>query len=168
MKLPREIIVVITCLLAVGAAALHSRVEFVWNATSSYPRGLYRLERRPHYVPGDLVWFEVPDAVDELVYERGYIPQTGKLLKHIVAGPGVRWCVDSAGRFSVAGQSYGRAFGVDAHGAPLPTLRGCWVIPSEHVLVASTHPRSFDSRYFGAVPVELIVGATEALWTYSR
>ena len=43
----------------------------------------------------------------------------------------------------------------EAHGQPLPHIEaGCQVVQAGEVFLASTAPRSLDSRYFGMVLVQ--------------
>lgn len=161
----QRLLVVLVCIAVVAFAHATSKVELVWNMTPSFARGLYRLRSLGRVELGDLVWFEVPEQLRDVVYDRNYIPTGGKLLKRIVALPGASWCVERT--FSVGGQPHGPVFETDSLGRPLPTVRGCFVVPPGHVLVGSSHERSFDSRYFGAIPIESIVGVAEVVWTYS-
>ena len=141
---------------------------FVLNETRSVPTGLYWLDRGEQVDVGDLIWFEVPPSVAELVHERGYIPPGGKLLKRIVAAEGERWCVHSDLSFVVAKARHGVAFLSDVHGKPLKPIDGCSIVPPGHVLVAGDHPRSFDSRYFGAIPIHSVIGEARPVWISSH
>lgn len=165
MSRRRRITVVVVCLLVLLVAALTSERELVWNATPSYPEGLYRLRVESTYRRGDLVYFRPPSSVRDLLYERTYIPQGGELMKEIVALAGDTYCVTDAS-FKVRGEPLGPVFVLDSAGRPLPQIRGCHSVPVGHVLVASPHHRkSFDSRYFGTIPTHSIHGSLEELWT---
>lgn len=161
-------------IVAVGLAALLSFANFVdgpWfvlNETESVSTGLYWLDDDVELAVGDLVWLEVPAPVAELVRERGYLPAKGKLLKRVVAREGASWCVDGDRRFVVESESHGEAFLFDTLGKPLSPIQGCSVVPPGHVLVAGDHPRSFDSRYFGAIPIQSVVGEARPLWISSH
>lgn len=162
------LIVAVFCVLTLGGSrlAFGPMVRIVHNATDSVPLGFYSLSSRPPQL-GDLVVLETPVGVRQLVQERNYLPKGDRLLKQIVGAPNSRWCVDDDRQFTVSGEIFGEAFLTDSQGASLPKIRGCFFVPPGHVLVATHHPRSFDSRYFGAVPTDSIVGVAEALWTYS-
>jgi conjugative transfer signal peptidase TraF len=162
----RRIIVVCVCVLVLLLAALTSERGLVWNATPSYPEGLYRLHDRHAYGIGDLIYFQPPAAVRSLLYERNYIPQGGELMKQVVALAGDTYCVTEE-TFSVRGERLGPVFNLDSAGRPLPQIRGCHEVPLDHVLVASPHHRkSFDSRYFGPIPTNSIHGTLEELWIW--
>lgn len=142
-------------------------VRIVHNVTPSLPLGFYWLSNCEPSL-GDLVVIETPKGVRQLVHDRKYLPAGDRLLKQMVAGPSSLWCVNEDRSFSVDGKVFGEALLTDAQGASLPKVRGCFFVPPGHVLVATHHPRSFDSRYFGAVSTDSIVGVAEALWTYSH
>ena len=56
----------------------------------------------------------------------------------------------------------------DSDGRPLPRVPdGRYVVqPSEVWLVSTYSPRSWDSRYFGPVPVSAIISALRPLWIF--
>ncbi len=141
-------------------------VRVVHNATDSAPKGFYVVHERQPRV-GDWVVFKAPQDVASLVHARAYVPND-TFLKRVVAEPGQQWSVSSNSVFTVEGQTWGRAHTYDSLGRALPIAFGAHVVPPEHILVATRHPRSFDSRYFGAVPTQNVVGVAEALWIYSH
>jgi conjugative transfer signal peptidase TraF len=117
-----------------------------FNATPSLPVGVYRLSADTPG-KGDYAAFCLDGEFAELARERGYLqagscPSGLRPLLKIVAGlpgdfipgdPGVR-SADSLGR-------------------PLPSILQEGVIPPGMALLLAEHPGSFDSRYFGPVPL---------------
>lgn len=118
------------------------------NPTPSLPRGIYRLAPgEPQR--GDLVSFCLQGEFVDLARERGYL-QAGScksglrpLLKRLAAMPG---------DFIEADSLAIRA--VDSQGRPMPSVLKSGVVPSGMALVLADHEGSFDSRYFGLVPLE--------------
>lgn len=120
------------------------------NPTPSLPKGIYRI------VPGepargDFVSFCLRGEFAELARERGYL-QAGScksglrpLLKRLVGLPGDH--IDAA---SLAVRA------VDSQGRPMPSALRSGVIPTGMALVLADHEGSFDSRYFGFVPLECL------------
>ncbi len=119
-----------------------------FNPTPSLPKGIYRL------APGlpaknDLVSFCLEGEFAELALERGYL-ESGScpsglrpLLKRLAALPG-----DSVDPSTFPIRS------VDSHGRSISPALIPGVVPPGMALVLADHPGSFDSRYFGFVPLD--------------
>jgi conjugative transfer signal peptidase TraF len=54
---------------------------------------------------------------------------------------------------------------VDSMGRPMPSALPEGIIPSGMALVLAEHPGSFDSRYFGLVPLENLQ-RVKAMWIW--
>jgi type IV secretory pathway protease TraF len=50
---------------------------------------------------------------------------------------------------------------------PLQLWEGCRQLDFGEYFVVGTHPRSFDSRYFGPIAETSIIGRAHALWVRS-
>ncbi|MBV9509573.1 MAG: S26 family signal peptidase [Caulobacteraceae bacterium] len=136
---------------AVIVATLSSqRPWLVANATPSEPRGLYvGVPASP--AVGRLVAFQAPAAA--LPYAGG-LP----LLKTVAAGPGDLVCA-SSGRLAINRVDRGPIARVDHQGRPLPQWSGCRPMRPDELFVFSDRvPNSFDSRYFGPVPRNQVLG----------
>ena len=119
-----------------------------FNPTPSLPKGIYRI------VPGtpeknELVSFCLQGEFAELALERGYL-EAGScpsglrpLLKRLAALPG-----------DFVDPSVFPTRSVDSHGRPMSPALAPGVVPPGMALVLADHPGSFDSRYFGFVPLE--------------
>jgi conjugative transfer signal peptidase TraF len=145
------------------------------NTTPSMPLGVWRIE--PHTAalhPGDVVTFCPPDtAVFRAATERGYVPRGGcasgvePLLKPVVAVEGDVVTVTPDGVAVNGSPIPGSAPLVrDTAGRPLrPLPPGDYRLASGELWLLSTYtPRSWDSRYFGAVPAASIVGVARPVW----
>ena len=118
------------------------------NPTPSLPRGIYRV------VPGtpaknDLVSFCLEGEFAELALERGYL-EAGScpsglrpLLKRLTGLPGDRILPEALMPLSQ-----------DSQGRSMPSVLRPGIIPPGMALVLADHPGSFDSRYFGFVPLD--------------
>jgi conjugative transfer signal peptidase TraF len=150
--------VVATALVFGGCAFGGLRI----NATGSLPVGIYVISSAPN---AHLVEFCPPGVFSELSVRRGYrhrgacLDGGSPLLKPIMAGSGD--VVDFAATgFRVNGvpipNTCPRAR--DREGRPLPHWPfGEYRVPPETVWVASSYnPYSFDSRYFGPIPIAAI------------
>jgi Type IV secretory pathway, protease TraF len=88
--------------------------------------------------------------------------------KQVVAGPGSTVHVGPDG-VEVGGQSLPYSeYALDRlakRAAGAVDLRPReYLIPKGHVFVAGTHPRSYDSRYYGPVPLAGMLGEATPLW----
>ena len=50
----------------------------------------------------------------------------------------------------------------------LPTWQACRRLVGDELLLLSSDPESFDSRYFGLVSVDAVIGRAQPLWLESR
>lgn len=132
------------------------------NASPSLPLGLYLTSSRPE---ANLVEFCPAEPFASLAITRGYrdagVCRDGAtpLMKPIVARAGD--VVDVSGQgITVNGRLLPNTAprNADSQGRPLiPWPFGRYVVAPDTVWVASSHhPRSFDSRYFGPIPVNSI------------
>jgi len=128
--------------------ALASGVGLRFNPTPSLPMGIYRL------APGlpeknDLVSVCLQGEFAELALERGYLEPGScpsglrPLLKRLAALPGES--VDPSA-FPIRS--------VDSQGRSISPVLMPGVVPPGMALVLADHPGSFDSRYFGFVPLD--------------
>jgi conjugative transfer signal peptidase TraF len=142
--------------------------QIIVNPTVSEPQGFYRLVSRSvrDYQRGMTVVFPVPHSFQGLVYGRGWLKTGVPLLKHIGALTGDQVCIRND-TFTVNGRVLGPVSSVDATGAPLPRLRGCFEIePGYFLPVGEGSARSFDGRYIGPQPLSSITAEARALWTF--
>lgn len=163
------------CLGALAAAALVGggylgNVRL--NTTGSMPIGLWRLA--PVTGPlkaGQIVSVCLPAETARDAMERGYIgggecPDNSEaLIKRAVAVAGDVVTVSSSG-LSVNGQLIdGTApLANDTAGRPLGHMPpGEYSVFPGSVWVVTNHPRSWDSRYFGAVSLRSVTGIAEPL-----
>lgn len=162
--------VAIMCLLAFSAHWRDYRINF----TPSEPLGLWRIYPldRPVAV-GDLVFIcPRPSAETQDAKARGYFrpgPCQGDyapLIKRVVAVAGQRVDVESAVTIDGQTLAFSDLCPVDGMGRRLrPAASG--TVPTGSVFVHSSFPGSFDSRYFGPLPVEGILGLAEEILTYA-
>ena len=155
----------------IAANAHDSGIRFNW--TASAPLGFYRVGP-PRLARGELALVCLPAPVEDLGLVRGYLPKgdcpggSSPVLKQIVALPGDTVELTEAflavnGRVLVQAplrqsDSLGRAL----EHAPLGT-RG--LAPGQAWVLGVNPARSWDSRYFGPIPIGSIVGTGRPLLT---
>lgn len=138
------------------------------------PLGFYRV-RPPAIRSGSQVLVCLPEAIARLGRQRRYLPQgscpTGAspVLKVIAAVPGdrVELRVDSLVVNGVATAAT-RLRDRDGRGRSLPhaPLGVSWVPDGTVWLLGLRPDRSWDSRYFGPVPLSSILGSADPILTW--
>jgi len=133
------------------------------NVTPSLAYGLYRISTQP-VLPERLASFCLNSDFSKLARERGYLAVGScpsglrPLLKQVMGLPGdVVGFQD--GLITLNGQIIAETAvaAKDRHGRPLPPPHlTAGVIPQGQALLLSQHNVSFDSRYFGLVPLDSI------------
>ena len=151
-------------LLGVGFTRL-TPPPLILNLSASLPRGLYVVRHVATLERGMLVLVQPATALEHLLVARGYLPARVPLLKPVVALGGDEVCVVEE-EVRVNGTVLATTVAdVDSEGRPLPQWQACKTLTAEEVFLLSTaDARSFDSRYFGPVPRQTIVGTATLLW----
>jgi conjugative transfer signal peptidase TraF len=151
-------------LLGVGVTRLNPP-PLILNLSASVPRGLYLVRHVATLERGMLVLVQPDTVLETLLVARGYLPAGMPLLKPVVALGGDAVCVVDA-EVRVNGTVLATTVvDADSEGRPLPQWQDCKTLTAEEVFLLSTADvRSFDSRYFGPVPRQTIVGTATFLW----
>ena len=166
-----------TCLATVLAAVLvglGSTIPIRINCTRSAPLGLYAMHRPTLLARDDLVAVCLEGAVARVGRARGYLPSgacpsgTGPILKQVVATAGDEVELKSDG-LAINGQVIDRSQRLveDSLGRPLEALSlDRSVVREGEIWVLGVYrARSWDSRYFGPIPVSSIVGVARPILT---
>lgn len=151
--------------LIAASALVAPRPRLIWNASASVPIGLYLVQEAGGIAVGDLVAVAAPDDLAGFLADRGYLPRGVPILKHVAALAGSTVCRIGA-VVTVDGRPVAVARPRDRRDRPLPTWSGCRTLTEDEALLLNPDaPESFDSRYFGALPLDAIVARLEPLWT---
>jgi conjugative transfer signal peptidase TraF len=163
---PRRIAIVAAALL--GPVALFCLGQFAGlrvNLTPSYPLGLWRIEplERPATI-GDVVFICPPPTTEfAMALARGYLRPgscaggLSPLIKKVVAVASDDVRIGSVVAIDGRNLPHSALHAVDAAGRPLTPWRGGF-IPARQVFLHSDFAGSYDSRYFGPLPVSGILG----------
>jgi conjugative transfer signal peptidase TraF len=162
LRKPKILAVVVGALLLILAGNTPHRPSLIWNASDSVAVGLYRLSDTTP-LRGDLVALRLPPSIADLASQRGYLPRSALLLKPIAAVAGDRVCRHHSLVFA-NGALRAVALRDDDAGRPLPLWRNCHTLRGDEIFVLSRHTGSFDSRYFGVIPMRDIVGRAIPVW----
>ena len=87
-----------------------------------------------------------------------------RMIKRVGCRPGEWLQVDAEYRFSCNGRPLGQALATDSQGRPLPRFIHNGPVPEGQLFLVGTHPRSYDSRYFGFVDAREILHQALPLW----
>ena len=144
------------------------------NVTPSYPRGLWRIEplTRPLEI-GDRVIVCPPANFPKMALEREYVPPgpcasgTSPLLKRVVGLPNQRVSVSDQIRIDGIPITGSKVFFADGAGRALSSWPGNQ-IPAGTVFLHANKDDSYDSRYFGPLPVEGVLGLAIEVFTLSE
>lgn len=175
-------------LVAVGASLITATAATAiaferWNlrialTDSSTPAGIYQMRPLSSFSRGELVAACLPSDIAQFAVSRGYLPVSpisecpdhaapiGKLL---LALPGDQ--VEIRPDFvAINGESFAHSATVqrDGSGRSLPRMSaGQYQVPAGSVwLFGFNDPRSFDSRYYGPLPLSAISSVAVPLLTW--
>ncbi len=147
--------------------------RFALNWTDSMPRGFYwRAQPKERAIArGVTVIACVPQPYAQLAHRAGYLDAgacggVSSVLKFVVAIAGDRVVLSSGGVFVNGARIEGSTpRAVDEHGRPVPHIAfGTYVLGRGQVWLASPKVRSFDSRYFGPVPIDNVVAIASPIF----
>jgi conjugative transfer signal peptidase TraF len=137
---------------------------YVWNASESVPRGLYRLRPADRLSVTELVAIQPPERLATFLDLNGYLPVGIPMLKRVLALPGQTVC-RSGRTISVDAIDMGEARERDSRGRPLPVWHGCRVVGQDELFLMNWQSRdSLDGRYFGPIAVSAVVGRAVPVW----
>jgi len=135
----------------------------IYNKSPSAPVGWYAIDSKAPITTGVQVAAFAPAEARNLAANRGYLPAHVPLIKTVWAIAGAEICATN-GAISVPNRPLIHAAAEDGLGRAMPRLEGCFILNADEVFLVSTDVQtSFDSRYFGAVPAENIIGAVTYL-----
>ncbi len=159
----------IVCLTATGAlmgavSLAPARPQLLWNFTASVPLGLYRISATPPQ-PGDLLVIDARGSAGSALLKSGALAKGRLLLKPLAARAGDTVCRENLA-VTVNGQLAALARPHTSDDRALPVWSGCRHLASNQIFLLSSHPDSFDSRYFGPVSGRDVVGVAHPLMTY--
>lgn len=170
MRLHRKYVAVAGVAIAsVGVAAIATfPVKLLYNPSPSAPVGFYTIKCRHGFALGDFVAAKLPDEAEQLAAERGYLPNKTPVLKTISAVSGDEICIYSVSVL-INGDPVATVQKTDSLGRLMPVKQGCYQLqPGEYFLLSTAIENSFDSRYFGPVDEDLILGVATPLLIFSK
>jgi type IV secretory pathway protease TraF len=150
----------------VAAIAMKPVPRLIWNASESVPKGPYIIQMRQPKI-SEIAVIRPVDWVRLYTSSRGYLPEDVWLLKPVFAMHDSFVC--RLGKYIfVDGKLVARARIWDRKHRLLPVWNGCHTLKSDEVFVLAKPQDSFDSRYFGPVNRNQIVGTAIPLIHISK
>jgi conjugative transfer signal peptidase TraF len=150
-------LVVVALIVSVLPLMRHYRLHY--NRSTSAPTGLYRETNAP-LTRGQYVLAGWPPQLNQVARERHFDLRTlPPLLKHIAALPGDHVTVSAEG-VTINGRLWpnSKPLPSDHTGHPLTHWPfGEYIVAPGQVWLLSDSTHGFDSRYFGDVPLSLMV-----------
>ena len=128
--------------------------NYTINMTSSLQKGIYKLSPPVDIKKNDIVLFSPPAELFDFLKERGYLPAPATTLLKRYGG-------DSKSKLELINSSLlidNKVYLIkkyDSVGRQLPSIKSS-KIKTDEFLAIGDNPKSFDSRYFGAVKKSLI------------
>jgi conjugative transfer signal peptidase TraF len=138
-------------------------IRLVYNVSPSAPLGFYWVSNPLPLRRGELVLARLPWAWQDWAAGRGYIGDNVPLIKRITALAGDHVCTRGS-LLLINNRVAAAALDRDASGAFLPRWHGCRPLqPGEAFLLMADSRGSFDSRYFGPLRSNEIIGRLRPL-----
>ncbi|MBB5577043.1 conjugative transfer signal peptidase TraF [Rhizobium paranaense] len=167
-------LLVVAASIVAGSVAAAMTGGYRINLTPSEPLGLWRIAALDRAVSaGDLVFICPPQApVMHEARRRGYLRSgtcpggVAPLIKTVIAVPGQH--VDIGAGVTIDGHAipFSDLVRRDGKGRPMVPYSG-GVVPAQSVFLHSPFRSSYDSRYFGPLPVSGILGLAQPVLTYA-
>ncbi|WP_416877552.1 S26 family signal peptidase [Litorimonas sp.] len=146
-----------------GQIIFSPKPVLLYNPSESAAVGWYRLRPDETVILGAQVAAYAPKWARKLADERGYLPYDYPLIKTVWAVHGDEVCYNTQS-VSVPKRPDIPVLGQDVLGRDMPQKSGCIVLGSgEYMLLSPDVQTGFDSRYFGPVRAENILGVVEYL-----
>lgn len=137
----------------------HTQPVVIYNPSRSVPSGFYLRSGEPPR-RGDFVTVAAVEVAQDYAARRGYADPTDRFLKRVAATEGQLVCAEDE-IVSIDGVQTATRIERDDEGRVLPAWRGCRRLSAGELFLLGDTDDSFDGRYWGPIPTELI----EAAWT---
>jgi conjugative transfer signal peptidase TraF len=154
-----------------GTAMFQSKNSpvLLYNPTESAPKGWYFVHKTEAINVGDMVAANLSRDASTLASNRGYLPSDIPVIKTVWAMEGDEYCIED-NWFTVSDRPPLRIHTLDGRERAMPELSGgCRrVSEGKYILISERIDTSFDSRYFGEVGHNHILGRVDLVWEDRR
>jgi type IV secretory pathway protease TraF len=157
----RRVLIMLFCVAAIGFPAAVNAIGgpiIVYNPSDSVPSGFYvRAALAPR--AGDLVTVAASDVAPTYAALRGFDDPTDRFLKRVAATAGQRVCAEGV-TIVIDDVAVAVRAERDRQGRALPSWEGCRTLDDGEVFLLGDTEDSFDGRYWGPTPIDLV----QAVW----
>ncbi|WP_425409316.1 conjugative transfer signal peptidase TraF [Hyphococcus sp.] len=154
--------------LLMAASVAPMQAKLIYNPSASAPKGFYWIGQKTAFKRGDFVAAFTPKEAQKLASGRGYLPENLPVLKSIYGIEGDRICIEN-GTVFINGRRVVDVLESDSYGRQMPIHEGCFQLQAGEFFLLSTQiPNSFDSRYFGPVGEDRILGVATPLAVFVK
>lgn len=158
-------VILIFC-VALIATFIYLSNNYVLNLTPSQPLGFYqKLPFKGSIKRGELVLFTPTKQAMDYIKKNKLMKENNLLLKNVGAISGDKVII-SKEKLIINGQYIGEIYQKNSQGKPLPKLRGEVIILSKEFFPLGQNDQSFDGRYYGTVPINLIKFKAKPAWLF--
>lgn len=152
-------------MLMSSLSLIQKEKRFIFNYTDSLPHGFYFIEKKA-VVKGDLIAFRPTANIRRLMAERGYLKEGGYLMKYVAAESGDK--ISTKGRrLKINGEDFGTILEHDKEGRVLPVFRFNGILADGYLVAVKGKNNSFDSRYYGPITKESVIGVARPFWLFT-
>lgn len=149
---------------------------FRCNLTASLPLGVWKINKSFTRIErGDYVWFVPTKEIADFALKRGYLIKNNRcenntipLLKVVYGLPGDTYFFYEKklllNNLPVKNVERRKT---DSLGRIMPTIPNGEVLENQ-LFVLTTNSHSFDSRYYGAIPIENVKGTAKPIFTWMK
>lgn len=148
--------------LLVWAALAKPQDVFLYNPSPSIPLGFYQRVDRPIF-RGAIVTVRAADVAPDYARLRGFTDAGDRFIKRVAGMGGDRVCAEGD-VISLNGALIARRRSHDSEQRKLPSWKGCRVLGPDEVLLMGDTDDSFDGRYWGVIPTDMIEGVWRPLF----
>ncbi len=146
------------------------------NLTPSMPVGIWKINKRFDEIKkGDIVWFAPTKAIADFGIKRNYLVEVPgcknnciPLIKQVYGLPGDTFGFDhdliKVNNHLIENAKRRQT---DSKGRPMPKI-SAGRVPQDHLFVLTLDSHSFDSRYYGTIPIENVEGTAAPVLTWKN
>ncbi|MBU1386942.1 MAG: conjugative transfer signal peptidase TraF [Proteobacteria bacterium] len=160
--------------IVVITGCIFYQTGFRINLTSSLPLGIWKIDKSfARIEKGDYVWFTPTKKIADFALKRGYLEKNTNcennaipLLKIVYGLPGDKYSFhQNAIRINNVPVKNLKRRETDSKDRPMPKISN-GIIRENQLFVLTMHSHSYDSRYYGTIPIENVIGTAKPILTW--